>query len=33
MGYTWAEPHMVLFPIPQNVIDESEGKIKQNPGY
>lgn len=25
--------HMVLFPIPQEVIDESKGKIKQNEGY
>lgn len=32
-GYTTAQPHMVLFPIPQNIIDESQGKIKQNPGY
>lgn len=32
-GYTSAQPHMVLFPLPQNVIDESKGKIKQNPGY
>lgn len=32
-GYTAAQPHMVLFPIPQNIIDESQGKIKQNPGY
>lgn len=32
-GYTTAMPHMVLFPIPQNIIDESKGKIKQNPGY
>lgn len=32
-GYTTAEPHMVLFPIPQDIIDESQGKIKQNPGY
>lgn len=32
-GYTSAQPHMVLFPIPQNIIDESQGKIKQNPGY
>jgi hypothetical protein len=32
-GYTSAQPHMVLFPIPQNIIDESKGKIKQNPGY
>lgn len=32
-GYTTAQPYMVLFPIPQNIIDESQGKIKQNPGY
>lgn len=32
-GYTSAQPFMVLFPIPQNVIDESKGKIKQNFGY
>ena len=32
-GYTSAQPHMELFPIPQNIIDESQGKIKQNPGY
>lgn len=32
-GYTSALPHMVLFPIPQDIIDESQGKIKQNPGY
>ena len=32
-GYTTAQPHMVLFPIPQNILDESQGKIKQNPGY
>ena len=32
-GYTSAQPHMVLFPIPQNIIDESQGIIKQNPGY
>lgn len=32
-GYTTAMPHMELFPIPQNIIDESQGKIKQNPGY
>jgi hypothetical protein len=32
-GYTTAKDHMVLFPIPQNILDESKGKIKQNPGY
>jgi pentatricopeptide repeat protein len=32
-GYTTAQPHMELFPLPQNIIDESKGKIKQNPGY
>ena len=32
-GYDSAKPHMVLFPIPQNIIDESNGKIKQNPSY
>jgi pentatricopeptide repeat protein len=32
-GYTAAQPHMVLFPLPQNILDESKGKIKQNPGY
>lgn len=25
--------HLVLFPVPQEVIDESQGKIKQNEGY
>jgi hypothetical protein len=28
-----AQPHMVLFPIPSNVIIEGEGTIEQNPGY
>jgi len=32
-GYTTAQPYMVLFPLPQSIIDESKGKIKQNPGY
>lgn len=32
-GYTTAKPFMELFPIPQNILDESKGKIKQNPGY
>jgi hypothetical protein len=32
-GYFSAQEHMVLFPLPQDVIDESKGKIKQNPGY
>ncbi|GHV50414.1 membrane protein [Bacteroidia bacterium] len=32
-GYTTAKDHMVLFPLPQNILDESKGKIKQNPGY
>lgn len=32
-GWTSAQSYMELFPIPQNVIDESKGKIKQNPGY
>lgn len=32
-GYTTAQPFMVLFPLPQEIIDESQGKIKQNPGY
>ena len=32
-GYTTAQPYMVLFPLPQNIIDESKGKIKQNSGY
>lgn len=32
-GYTTAKPYMVLFPLPQNILDESQGKIKQNPGY
>jgi hypothetical protein len=32
-GYITAQPHMVLFPLPQNIIDESKGKIQQNPGY
>lgn len=32
-GYLSAQPHMVLFPLPQNILDESKGKIQQNPGY
>lgn len=32
-GYVTAQPFMVLFPLPQDIIDESQGKIKQNPGY
>lgn len=32
-GYASAQDFMTLFPIPQNIIDESKGKIKQNPGY
>ena len=32
-GYFTAKDHMVLFPLPQSILDESQGKIKQNPGY
>lgn len=32
-GYITAKPHMVLFPLPQSIIDESKGKIKNNPEY
>ncbi|MNV92968.1 SusD family protein [compost metagenome] len=32
-GYITAQPYMVLFPLPQDILDESKGKIKQNPGY
>lgn len=32
-GYITAQPHMVLFPLPQSILDESKGKIQQNPGY
>ncbi|NQX42295.1 RagB/SusD family nutrient uptake outer membrane protein [Pedobacter steynii] len=32
-GYISAQSYMVLFPLPQNILDESKGKIKQNPGY
>ncbi|MCT4589387.1 MAG: RagB/SusD family nutrient uptake outer membrane protein [Carboxylicivirga sp.] len=32
-GSPHAQPHMVLFPLPQKAIDESEGAIQQNPGY
>lgn len=32
-GYINAKPYMTLFPLPQNILDESKGKIKQNPGY
>ncbi len=32
-GITAAKDHMVLFPIPQDVISESKGIIKQNSGY
>ncbi len=28
-----AQPHMVLFPIPESVIIEGDGIIEQNPGY
>lgn len=28
-----AEDHMVLFPLPQDVINEGRGKVHQNPGY
>jgi hypothetical protein len=31
--FTSAQPHMTLFPIPQNIIDESKRKVQQNPGY
>lgn len=30
---TTAQPYMTLMPIPQWVINEGKGKIKQNPGY
>ena len=30
---TSAADHMVLMPIPQNVINQGEGKVLQNPGY
>lgn len=33
MGITNAQPHHVLFPIPQQVIEQSDGVIDQNPGY
>jgi hypothetical protein len=32
-GITNAQPHHVLFPIPQSVIQEGGGIIEQNPGY
>ena len=32
-GHEAARDFMVLYPIPQNAIDESKGKVKQNPGY
>jgi hypothetical protein len=32
-GITDAEEHEVLFPIPQEVITESNGIVEQNPGY
>ena len=32
-GHEAAKDFMVLFPIPQNAIDDSKGKVKQNPGY
>lgn len=32
-GSTSAQDYMVLFPLPQYVIDESRGQVIQNPGY
>jgi len=32
-GSVTAQDYMTLFPLPQDVIDESKGKIAQNPGY
>ena len=32
-GSTTAKDYMTLMPLPQSVIDESKGKIAQNPGY
>ncbi len=32
-GITTAKDHMVLLPIPQDVINESKGVVTQNPGY
>lgn len=32
-GSTTAQDYMNLMPLPQSVIDESKGKIAQNPGY
>lgn len=32
-GHEAAKDFMVLFPIPQNAIDDSKGMVKQNPGY
>ena len=28
-----AQPHMVLFPLPQEIINEGRGQVLQNPGY
>ena len=32
-GSTTAKDYMNVMPLPQSVIDESKGKIAQNPGY
>ena len=32
-GSTTAQDYMTLMPLPQSIIDESKGKIAQNPGY
>lgn len=32
-GSTTAQDYMTLMPLPQSVIDESKGKVAQNPGY
>lgn len=32
-GHVAAQDFHVLFPIPQNAIDDSKGKVQQNPGY
>ncbi|XJR87524.1 RagB/SusD family nutrient uptake outer membrane protein [Elizabethkingia anophelis] len=32
-GSTFAKPEFVLLPLPRKAINESNGVIKQNPGY
>ncbi len=32
-GSVTAQDYMTLMPLPQGIIDESKGKIAQNPGY